>query len=87
VELSKKEFAEYLKLKPSSVFVDQMFSIADIDNNGAISFREFLDIMVFFTKGTLFVAAVLLSCCFRAKKMSNHLRLSSGSTISKQTSR
>jgi len=33
------------------------------------------------------VAAVLLSCCFRAMKMSNHhLRLSSGSTISKQTS-
>jgi len=34
------------------------------------------------------VAAVLLSCCFRAMKMSNHhLRLSSGSTTSEQTSR
>jgi len=33
-------------------------------------------------------AAVLLSCCFTATKVSNHhLRLSSGSTISKQRSR
>ena len=34
---------------------------------------------------TEFHFAVLLSCCFRAMKRSNHhLRLSSGSTISKQ---
>ncbi|XP_078488213.1 dual oxidase 2 isoform X1 [Ciona intestinalis] len=52
VELSKKEFADYLKLKPNSLFVDQMFSSADSDGSGAISFREFLDIMVLFTKGS-----------------------------------
>ncbi|XP_076805586.1 dual oxidase 2-like isoform X1 [Clavelina lepadiformis] len=52
VELSKREFAEYLKLKPDSLFVEQMFSTADTDQSGAISFREFLDIMVLFTKGS-----------------------------------
>lgn len=40
-----------MKLKPNSLFVEQMFNIADVDNSGAISFREFLDIMVLFTKG------------------------------------
>ena len=51
MELSKDEFAEYMKLKPNSMFVEQMFNIADADGSGAISFREFLDIMVLFTKG------------------------------------
>lgn len=51
VELTKKEFANQLKLKPNSMFVDQMFEIADVDQNGFISFREFLDIMVLFSKG------------------------------------
>uniref|UniRef100_H2Z325 NAD(P)H oxidase (H2O2-forming) n=1 Tax=Ciona savignyi TaxID=51511 RepID=H2Z325_CIOSA len=51
IELSKKEFADYLKLKPTSMFVDQMFTTADTDGSGSISFREFLDIMVLFTKG------------------------------------
>ena len=53
VELSKEEFADYMKLKPNSMFVEQMFNIADSDQSGAISFREFLDIMVLFTKGKL----------------------------------
>uniref|UniRef100_H2Z327 NAD(P)H oxidase (H2O2-forming) n=1 Tax=Ciona savignyi TaxID=51511 RepID=H2Z327_CIOSA len=52
IELSKKEFADYLKLKPTSMFVDQMFTTADTDGSGSISFREFLDIMVLFTKGS-----------------------------------
>lgn len=51
VELSKQEFAEYMNLKPTSSFVEQMFTVADVDHSGAISFREFLDIMVLFTKG------------------------------------
>jgi len=55
VELSKKEFAEYMKLKPTSSFVEQMFNIADTDGSGAMSFREFLDIMVLFTKGNYYI--------------------------------
>ena len=51
VELSKEEFADYMKLKANSMFVEQMFNVADVDGSGAISFREFLDIMVLFTKG------------------------------------
>ena len=50
-KISKEEFAEYLKLKPESSFIQQMFSVADIDEDGLISFREFLDIVVLFTKG------------------------------------
>ncbi|NXN55061.1 DUOX2 oxidase, partial [Rynchops niger] len=51
-ELSRAEFAEALGLKAHSVFVDSMFSLADKDGNGYISFREFLDILVVFMKGS-----------------------------------
>lgn len=50
-ELSRAEFAEALGLKAHSMFVDSMFSLADKDSNGYISFREFLDILVVFMKG------------------------------------
>ncbi|XP_062998433.1 dual oxidase 2 [Elgaria multicarinata webbii] len=51
-ELSRAEFADALGLKPQSVFVDSMFSLADKDGNGYVSFREFLDILVVFMKGS-----------------------------------
>ncbi|NXJ11643.1 DUOX2 oxidase, partial [Odontophorus gujanensis] len=51
-ELSRAEFAESLGLKANSMFVDSMFSLADKDGNGYISFREFLDILVVFMKGS-----------------------------------
>ncbi|NWV91589.1 DUOX2 oxidase, partial [Machaerirhynchus nigripectus] len=51
-ELSRAEFAEALGLKDHSMFVDSMFSLADKDGNGYISFREFLDILVVFMKGS-----------------------------------
>eukprot|EP00076_Gallus_gallus_P015519 XP_015134571.1 dual oxidase 2 [Gallus gallus] len=51
-ELSRAEFAEALGLKVNSMFVDSMFSLADKDGNGYISFREFLDILVVFMKGS-----------------------------------
>ncbi|NXT94227.1 DUOX2 oxidase, partial [Anhinga rufa] len=51
-ELSRSEFAKALGLKADSMFVDSMFSLADKDGNGYISFREFLDILVVFMKGS-----------------------------------
>nr|XP_060611324.1 dual oxidase 2 [Anolis sagrei ordinatus] len=51
-ELSRAEFADALGLKSQSVFVDSMFSLADKDGNGYLSFREFLDILVVFMKGS-----------------------------------
>uniref|UniRef100_U3K5K7 NAD(P)H oxidase (H2O2-forming) n=1 Tax=Ficedula albicollis TaxID=59894 RepID=U3K5K7_FICAL len=51
-ELSRAEFAEALGLKEHSMFVESMFSLADKDGNGYISFREFLDILVVFMKGS-----------------------------------
>ncbi|XP_067871236.1 dual oxidase 2-like [Heterodontus francisci] len=51
-ELTSAEFAEALGLKEDSMFVDQMFSLADKDGNGYLSFREFLDIFVVLMKGS-----------------------------------
>ncbi|CAH6787975.1 Duox2 [Phodopus roborovskii] len=51
-ELSRAEFAESLGLKPQDMFVESMFSLADKDCNGYLSFREFLDILVVFMKGS-----------------------------------
>ncbi|XP_023650803.1 dual oxidase 1 [Paramormyrops kingsleyae] len=51
-ELSRAEFAEVLRLKPGSLFVESMFNLADKDGNGYLSFQEFLDIIVIFMKGS-----------------------------------
>lgn len=51
-ELTKLEFAEALALTPDSTFVNSMYDIVDKDGNGFISFREFLDLFVIFSKGT-----------------------------------
>ncbi|RWS08349.1 dual oxidase-like protein, partial [Dinothrombium tinctorium] len=49
--LSKKEFAEALGMKPDSLFVKQMFNCVDKDKDGRISFQEFLDTVVLFSRG------------------------------------
>ena len=51
-ELNKEEFADVMSLKKDSMFVEQMFELIDKDGNGFISFREFLDIIVIFSKGS-----------------------------------
>ncbi|GCB63157.1 hypothetical protein scyTo_0004364, partial [Scyliorhinus torazame] len=51
-ELTRAEFADALGLKEDSMFVEQMFSLADQDGNGYLSFREFLDIFVVLMKGS-----------------------------------
>ncbi|XP_068459769.1 dual oxidase 1 isoform X4 [Clinocottus analis] len=51
-ELTAAEFADALGLKPDSLFVDSMFTLADKDGNGYLSFQEFLDVMVIFMKGS-----------------------------------
>ena len=49
--LSKKEFASALGMKEGDVFVTKMFNIVDKDGDGRISFQEFLDTIVLFSKG------------------------------------
>ena len=49
--LSKKEFASALGMKEADVFVTKMFNIVDKDGDGRISFQEFLDTIVLFSKG------------------------------------
>lgn len=51
-ELSRTEFADSLGLKADSLFVESVFSLADKDRNGYVSFKEFLDILVVLMKGT-----------------------------------
>lgn len=50
-ELTRVEFASVLGLKPDSLFVESMFTLADKDGNGYLSFQEFLDVIVIFMKG------------------------------------
>uniref|UniRef100_A0A3P8ZIG0 NAD(P)H oxidase (H2O2-forming) n=1 Tax=Esox lucius TaxID=8010 RepID=A0A3P8ZIG0_ESOLU len=51
-ELTATEFADALGLKPDSLFVDSMFTLADKDGNGYLSFQEFLNVIVIFMKGS-----------------------------------
>ena len=50
-ELAATELADALGLKPDSLFLDSMFTLADKDGNGYLSFQEFLDVIVIFMKG------------------------------------
>jgi dual oxidase len=49
--LSRSEFASALGMKGDDVFVKMMFNIVDKDGDGRISFQEFLDTVVLFSKG------------------------------------
>ncbi|XP_073688046.1 dual oxidase 1 [Garra rufa] len=51
-ELTRVEFASVFGLKPDSLFVESMFTLADKDGNGYLSFQEFLDVIVIFMTGT-----------------------------------
>lgn len=49
--LSMQEFASALGMRANDVFVKKMFAIVDKDNDNRISFQEFLDMIVLFSKG------------------------------------
>ena len=51
-ELSKQEFAESMGMKENTLFVEQMFRMADVDESGFVTFRELLDLLVIFNKGS-----------------------------------
>lgn len=49
--LSKSEFASALGMKADDMFVRRMFNIVDKDQDGRISFQEFLETVVLFSRG------------------------------------
>ncbi|XP_025152426.1 dual oxidase 2 [Harpegnathos saltator] len=51
-ELTIIEFAEALSMRPDSEFVKKIFNLVDKDKSGFISFREFVDMLVIFLKGS-----------------------------------
>ncbi|XP_025075781.1 dual oxidase 2-like isoform X1 [Pogonomyrmex barbatus] len=51
-ELTIIEFAEALSMRPDAEFVKKIFYLVDKDKNGFISFREFVDMLVIFLKGS-----------------------------------
>ncbi|KAL3290150.1 hypothetical protein HHI36_023514 [Cryptolaemus montrouzieri] len=59
-EITLPEFADSLNMKPDNEFVKRMFSLTDKDKNGFISFREFVDLLIIFAKGTQEKKAELL---------------------------
>ncbi|KAK3606291.1 hypothetical protein CHS0354_037967 [Potamilus streckersoni] len=44
--LTITEFAEVFGMKPDSLFVQQMFLLADADRSGLVSFREFMNVFL-----------------------------------------
>jgi dual oxidase len=51
INLTQLEFASALGMKASDVFIRKMFKIVDKERSGKISFKNFLDTLVLFTKG------------------------------------
>ena len=51
VKLTRTEFAEALGMQPSSIFVRNIFLLADTNNDGFVSFHEFLGLFGVFLKG------------------------------------
>ena len=52
MNLSNQEFANALGMKKNDIFVKKMFNIVDKEKSGRISFQNFLDTVVTFTKGS-----------------------------------
>ncbi|KAL4227430.1 hypothetical protein ACF0H5_012874 [Mactra antiquata] len=51
IQLTRTEFAESLGLKPTSMFVRNMFLMVDKDRNGFVEFKEFMEMFTILAKG------------------------------------
>ena len=51
IQLTRTEFADALGLKPTSLFVRNMFLMVDKDRNGFVGFQEFLDMFLILASG------------------------------------
>ncbi|XP_067665053.1 dual oxidase 1-like [Haliotis asinina] len=52
LKLTRTEFAESLGMQASSIFIRNVFLLADTNNDGYLSFKEFLDLFAVFARGT-----------------------------------
>ncbi|KAK3086551.1 hypothetical protein FSP39_020108 [Pinctada imbricata] len=60
INLTRREFADILGMKSNSEFINNMFLLVDRDQNGFISFREYLDFFVVLAKGDAMDKAELM---------------------------
>ncbi|XP_065176843.1 dual oxidase 1-like [Sycon ciliatum] len=51
-ELTRPEFAEAMGMKPTSIFVEQVFRFVDTDKSYTVSFQEFFQFLAVFTQGS-----------------------------------
>jgi len=47
--------AETIGMKADSMFVKQMFQLADVDKSGYLSFREFADLIILLMNGKVII--------------------------------
>lgn len=65
IQLTRTEFADALGLKPTSLFVRNMFLTVDKDRNGFVGFQEFLDMFLILAGGMLVYIFVFYLFSFR----------------------
>ena len=48
-------------MKSTSLFIENMFNLIDKDNDGFVSFREFMNVIIIFSSGKIFCNVVDLN--------------------------
>lgn len=59
IQLTRTEFADALGLKPTSMFVRNMYLMVDKDRNGFVSFKEFMEMFTILAKGIVLISRQL----------------------------
>lgn len=74
IQLTRTEFSEALGLKPTSVFVRNMFLMVDKDKNGFVGFEEFLDLFQILAAGDAEEKAQMIFNMYDIKKQGHLTR-------------
>ncbi|XP_059143544.1 dual oxidase 1-like [Physella acuta] len=69
IKLTMTEFADAMGMQPSSLFVKNVFLLADINNDRYLAFEEFLHLFAIFLKGTAEEKSRLLFNIYDVRKV------------------